>query len=271
MRVKTWSPERSSPLTTQDPAYAEPLTIWAFPLLGCSCSWLGHHVMIQPTPFLRPVDVNVSYLELWSASLHLSPLPWGLRSGVWTHCSEQVCPRVQGGRCPWPVTVTVHVLETFRFPAERLQSPRGLTFPPARPSLSQEAGHGVPGSRHTPVSSLPVSPGPDRHLRPRAVGSCCPVLSPSCTDFRFKPNPEGFICPAVPLILCCPAPCLVFLGGALRSIRCPSSGSPTSHLVALACAVARRTTRVPAGVLPSGPEVCFSLAPEKRKPGAFPL
>lgn len=141
-------------------------------------------------------------------------------AGVWTHRPEQVCPRVRGGRCPWPVTVTVHVLETFRFPAERLQSPRGLTFPPARPSLSQEVGtHPCSACRCPRV--LP-------HLRPRAVGSCCSVLSSGCTDFRLKPNPEGFICPAVPFTSCCPAPCLVFLGGALRSIRCPSSGSPTS-------------------------------------------
>lgn len=83
-----------------------------------------------------------------------SPPPHCLRPevlGSGPTAPEQVCPRVQGGRCPWPVAVAVHILETFCFPAERLPVSQGLTFPPARPSLSQ--------SRHTPVSCLPVSPG----------------------------------------------------------------------------------------------------------------
>lgn len=201
-------------LTAQDPSYTESLTGWAFPFLGCSCSWQAHHVMSQPTPFLCAVDVNVSYLQLRSASLHLSPLLWGLRSGVWNHCPEQVCPHVRGGRCPWPVRITVHILETVSFPAEHLQSPRDVPFPPAPPTLARPSLSPEVGAR---LCSACLCPGVWPHLRPPAVGSCCPLLSSSRADCRFKPNPGGFICPAVPFIPA--APLLLGLSGLSPALR----------------------------------------------------
>ena len=129
------------------------------------------------------------------------------------HCSEVwgLKPPPRAGLPPcqrWKVSLTCEDNCAYPgnglFPSWTPPVSEGRPLPACSPNPS--APFAVPGSRCTRVFCLPVSWG----LTP-PPSSCGWLLLPSslfsCADCRFKPNPEGFICPAIPFI---PAPAWPF-------------------------------------------------------------